>query len=292
MHRFDYYSTRIEVPPPVVIGELQKLGHELRPCDGLARAYRYRQGFQVHHHTKGVVATVLSGGNGEHPFAWASSDSTDAFVDLVRGNWREQHLPTRLDPCQDFNDPKAFERLRRIGRDVAKGAKLAFPAVVDVLNAKAGRTQYLGSPKSDYRVRIYEKGWEQLQKLGSELPGDDTDSMRILNEATGEWVRPSDWTRIEGQCRPQGEEARRVAAQVSPEQAWTFTPWMQELARRALSLDLQRAYIRTRKRSTDEQALRWMCDQYANMLTRLKGDLGDWQSVGLTIGDMIANREH
>lgn len=174
---------------------------------------------------------------------------------------------------------------------MAKKAKLAFPAVIDELNAKAGRTQYLGSPKSDYRVRIYEKGWEQVYKLGVQAPEALPGDFRILNTATGEMVKPEDWTRIEGQCRPQGEEARRIAAIVSPEQAWTFTPWMQELAKRALSLDLQRAYIRTRKQSTDEQALRWMCDQYANMLTRLKGDLGDWQSVGLTIGDMIANRE-
>jgi len=57
--RFDYYGTRVEVLPPALIEECLKLGHELRPCDGLAKAYRYRQGFQVHHHQKGVVATVL-----------------------------------------------------------------------------------------------------------------------------------------------------------------------------------------------------------------------------------------
>lgn len=289
--RFDYYAARVEVPPPELIGQVLKLGHELRPCDGLAKAYRYQQGFQVHHHQRGVVATVFAGGNGAHPFAFASSDATDSFVDLVRGNWPEQHLPSRMDSAQDFNDSSAFKRLRRIGREVAKERGLAFPAISDELNPKAGRTQYLGSPKSDYRVRLYEKGWEQVGKLGIVAPGGLPDDFRILNESTGELVKPADWVRLEAQCRPEGEEARRLAAIASPEQAWGFTAWTHELAKRALALDLERLYIRTRKRSTDEQALHWMCGQYSNMLQRLKGDLGDWQAVGLTIGQIINEQE-
>lgn len=54
------------------------------------------------------------------------------------------------------------------------------------------------------------------------------------------------------------------------------------------TFDLERLYIRTTKRSTDEQALHWMCGQYSNMLQRLKSDLGDWQSVGLIIGQIIS----
>lgn len=290
--RFDYYATRVEVPPSELISECLKLGHELRPCDGLAKAYRYHQGFQVYHHQKGVVATVMVGGNGAYPFAFASSDSTDAFVDLVRTRWPDQHLPTRLDPAQDFNDASAFKRLRKIGRAVAKEHGLSFPAINDELNPNAGRTQYLGSPKSDYRVRLYEKGWEQVGKLGIVSSGGLPDDFRILNESTGELVRPGDWVRLEAQCRPQGEEARRLAAVASPEQAWGFTPWTHELAKRAMAIDLKRLYIRTRKRSTDEQALHWMCAQYSNMLQRLKADLGDWQSVGLTIGDIINGLAH
>lgn len=289
--RFDYYAARVEADPRFVIPHLQKLGHELRPCDGLAKAYRYRQGFQVHHHQKGVVATVLMGGkNGAHPFAFASSDATDAFVDLVRTSWPDQHLPSRMDPAQDFNDSSAFQRLRKISREVAKARRLAFPAISDALNPNAGRTQYLGSPGSDYRVRLYEKGWEQVKKLGVVDPGGLPDDFRILNEGTGELVKPGDWVRLEGQCRPQGEEARRLAAVATPEQAWGFTAWMHDLAKRAMAIDLERLYMRTRKRSTDEQALLWMCSQYSNMLQRLRADLGDWQSVGLTIGDIISEQ--
>lgn len=290
MMRFDYYAARVEADPRSVIPELQKLGHEVRRCDGLAKSYHYDFGFQVHHHQKGLVATVMMGGNnGPHPFAFASSDATDSFVDLVRTNWPDRHLPTRMDPVQDFNDSRAFKRLRKICRDVAKARRLAFPAIVDDLNPNAGRTQYLGSPGSDYRVRLYEKGWEQVGKLGIASRG-LPDDFRIRNEATGELVKPADWVRLEGQCRPKGEEARRLAAIATPEQAWGFTPWMHELAKRAMAIDLERLYIRTGKRSTDEQALRWMCGQYANVLQRLRADLGDWQSVGLTIGEIIQER--
>jgi hypothetical protein len=60
-----------------------------------------------------------------------------------------------------------------------------------------------------------------------------------------------------------------------------------ELARKAMALELERIYIRQRKVSEDEAALRWMCSQYGNMLYRLKDDLGDWACVGLEIGQIM-----
>lgn len=62
--RFDWYQCTIQDDPVTGIPELAKLGHELRPADGLARRYHYNQGFQVYHHLRGVVATVLAGGMG------------------------------------------------------------------------------------------------------------------------------------------------------------------------------------------------------------------------------------
>jgi len=286
MMRFDYYSARVEVPPPVLISELQKLGHEILPCDGLARSYHYDQGFQIKHSQNGVVATVLAGGNGDYPFALASGDATDAFVDVLRTRWPDQHLPTRLDPCQDFNDSTAFPRLRRTCRDIAQEHGLAFPAISDELNPKAGRTQYMGSPKSDHRARLYEKGFQLASKHGIQSPGGSSDDLFILNPGTGEMVRAADWVRLEGQIRPQGEEARRLAAHASPEETMGFTAWTRELAFRALSIDLKRIYMRIRKQSSDEQALFWMVRQYLHILERNQASPGDWKSVGDLLGDI------
>lgn len=283
--RFDWYQATIEDKPLQVIDLLLKLGHEVRQSDGPAKAYRYKQGWEIHHNQRGVVARVFAGGTGIYPHALASSDETDAFVDLVRNEWEGRHLVTRQDSAQDFNEPGAYPRLRRVARNVAKARRMTFRAIVDSLNPQAGRTQYIGSKKSDYLGRLYEKGFEQMAKVRGLQPGIHLDS--ITNTTTGEKVKPEDWVRLELQARPQGEEARRRAAIATPVQAWTFTDWSHELLKEAMGLDLERFYMRTRKMSKDEEALRWMCQQYGAMLGRLQNDLGDWACVGKQIGEVI-----
>lgn len=289
--RFDWYQATIEASPKHVLSMIGKLGHELRPADSLARRYRYEQGAAVHHYELGVVAHVFMGGNGGKPHAFASSDATDAFVSLVREEWPNSHLVTRMDAAQDFNEEGAFERLRKVSRKVAKEHRLRFAKIEDELDSTAGRTQYIGSPSSDYRARLYEKGWEQVSKALAIFKGPKPSSdsiVTVTNMATGEEVRPADWVRLELQARPKEEVARRLAAVATPEQAWSFTDWAQCLAREAMELDLERLYMRTRKVSKDEESLRWMCKQYGPALGRLKDDLGDWQCVGLELGRLIA----
>lgn len=295
--RFDWYQCTIQDDPARVIPMLRKLGHELRPADGMARMYRYQQGFHVYHNQIGVVATVMAGGNGNGAHAFASSDNTDNFVQLVRTEWPDQHLVTRLDTAQDFNDRKAFPRIRKIARKIAKRHRLAFPIIKDELNAKAGRCQYVGSPSSDYRARLYDKGLEQLAKLNDKWirrhpTADplDLELVQTIRTPEGQDIHPLDWIRLEAQVRPRDEVARRTAAAATPNEAWGFTPWTVELAREALALELEQIYIRQRKVSEDEAALRWMCQQYGNMLSRLKTDLGDWACVGLEIGQIIRDQ--
>lgn len=290
--RFDWYQTTIEDTPREVLGALVKLGHELQPADGLAKRYRYAQGWAVHHDQRGIVAHVFAGGNGGKPHAFASAEATDAFVDLVRNEWPDRHLVTRMDAAQDFNEEGCYDRLRPVAKRIAKRHRLSFPAYVDELNPVAGRTQYIGSTSSDYRARLYEKGYEQVAKLLAlfprALPADCAQHVTsIRNEVTGEDVRPQDWTRIELQVRPRQEDARRRAAALQPDEAWGCTPWAQELAAEALALDLERIVMRTRKVSTVEEATRFLCRQYGPTLLRLKGELGDWACVGMTLGEII-----
>lgn len=296
--RFDWYQCTILEEPAKVVPVIATLGHELRPADGLAKRYHYRQGYQVYHHQKGAVAMVLAGGNGDGAHAFASSDNTDPFVDLVRSHWPNSHLVTRLDTAQDFNDREAYTRIRKVARRIAKRHRLAFPSITDDLNAKAGRTQYIGSPKSDYRGRLYEKGLEQLASLREQWakyhPNTQLDPNSVLTFTTPEGVEvhPLDWIRLEAQIRPADKEARSIAAHATPSEAWGFTQWTQELAKEALALELERIYIRQRKVTEDESALRWMCQQYGHMLTRLKLDLGDWACVGLEIGQIVQQQHN
>jgi hypothetical protein len=294
--RFDWYQTTIEDNPIHVIETIKKLGHELRPADSLARKYRYSQGFAVHHHQDGVVAHVFAGGNGDKPHAYASAEATDAFVALVREEWPDRHLVTRMDAAEDFNESGAFDRLRPLLKRIAKRHQLSFPKIEDELNSKAGRTQYVGSTSSDYRARLYEKGWEQVNKLLAlykTAARPDPESIQLIrNTITGEDVKPEDWTRLELQVRPRQEEGRRQAAIASPDQAWGFTDWSHEVASKALALELERICIRTRKVSKDEEAIRWMCQHYGAMLARLKDDLGCWEGVGFEIGKIISEQRN
>jgi len=285
--RPDWYQATIEDSPSRVLDLVGKLGHEMRPADQLARKHRYEQGFAVLNHDSGVVAHVFIGGNGGKPHALATSDASDAFMSLVRNEWPDRHLVTRVDPAQDFVEPGGYDRLRAVALKIAQGHRMRFAQHVDELNPNAGRTQYIGSTSSDYRGRLYEKGLEVIGKQQRKLQ--DVGGM-VLDTNTGELVRPEDWNRLELQARPKGEEARRFAASASMEQIWGMTDWAHELAREAMALELERGFIRTRKQSKDEEALRWMCKHYGAMLMRRKGAYKGWSDVGEEIGRIIGQQ--
>jgi hypothetical protein len=293
--RFDWYQTTIEANPMVVLEEVRKLGHSVSINDKAARQWRYSQGWDIEHRDRGVVARVFAGGNGLHPHALATGSEAEEFACLVRDKWPQTHLVTRCDAAQDFNEAGAYRRLKRVARRVAKRHGLKFPAIEDQLNPTAGRTQYVGSPSSNYRARIYEKGFEELGKLqalymrqGFNVTPESV--VTITNSITGEQVRPEDWTRAELQCRPPQESSRRAAAVLTPQEIWGCSPWALDLAKEAMALDLERIVMRTRKISKDEEALRWMCKNYGNMLSRLHSDLGDWPCVGLEIGRILKDQ--
>lgn len=225
--RFDWYQTTIDAPADDVLEQVMKLGDRVKDADKLASRYRYDKGWEISRDDCGTVAHVFAGGNGGKPHAFASGQATDAFVDLVRSEWPDRHLVTRMDAAEDFNEEGCYDRIRLPMKRIAKRFGLNFPQYEDDLNPSAGRTQYVGSPKSDYRARLYEKGWEEVNKQLARFnlpPGVSETIMMITNTVTGEMIRPQDWTRLELQVRPRQEEGRRMAAFATPEEAWSFSP--------------------------------------------------------------------
>lgn len=286
--RFDYYSATIEAAPGEVLETLAKVGHEVQTCHTLAKAYHFTDGYSVLNAQTGLACRIFTK-DGQKPYAFASSEATEAFVDVVRNEWPDRHLVTRCDPCQDFYDGKARRSITAIMRRMAKDRRMRLRVIHDPLDPTAGQTTYLGSEKSEYRMRTYDKGWEQFGKLqaqcgrkGVALPKDIR-----LTLPGGVEVSPNDWVRAELQNRPKDEEARRLLATCTPEQAWGLTDWTHDLARRVFSLELDRIYMRVRKMSKDDEALRWMLRQYRGPLLRMLDDLGTWDCVGLTLGDML-----
>ena len=93
--RFDYYSASIEDDSKAVIETLRKLGDELQPCHNLAKAYHFDKGYAVMRQDSGLVCKVFHK-PGAKPYAFASSDATDDFCDLVRNQWTDKHLRRKL----------------------------------------------------------------------------------------------------------------------------------------------------------------------------------------------------
>lgn len=282
MTRFDWYQATVMDSPSNGVRQISKLGHSLVPCDSLAKAYRYKQGWHVKHNDLGNVATILCGGNGADDtfHAWASSDNTDNFVSLVRDTWGGCHRVTRADPAQDFIEAGADKRILRVMLQIGKRHKLKCARTSDPLDKEAGITQYLGAPGSDYRVRGYQKGYEVAGKIDSSLGARIARAdMLITNVHTGELVKPSDWFRVEGQIRPRTDEGKFLLSRLTPEESFGCTPWMRELAKEVLSLDLEEQLMRTRKNTTLEESVFWLTRQYGCVLEQIVHDMGEAKAM-------------
>lgn len=271
--RLDAYAATIQEHPSNLV---ETLCHGLNGEPINARGmHGYTQGWEIR--AKGstdVLARVIAGGRNPHPHAWAQGDNTDAFVELVREVWPGRHHVTRLDACQDFEAPGAYELLRDTMRQVitprgVKGREIV-PEDLD-----EGRTFYAGSPKSDVRARLYEKG----KQLHAQLPPTHLQFLGVS----------MDRVRLETQVRPQ-HDSRKAAAYCTPDEVWGFSAWTRDLAIQALAVDVPRVQTKPWREQDDERAFRHMIRMYGPMLLRLERDLGSWGVVGKTIGEAVAKR--
>ena len=267
--RFDWYQATIPENPVVLV---ETLKHALAPdgdiVEGRGR-HNYHQSFRVRNARGERVAEVLAGGSNGDPNATASGIFTQGFVDVVRGSWPE-HRVTRFDAAEDMAQQGALEALEATCRELAKDLGIKGRAVVPD-DPSEGRTYYLGAPSSDTRVRLYDKSAEARAKLPPERHGEI----------------PDHWARLEVQVRPR-KEWKMFAARATPEQAWGFAGWTHELAKRALSLHIERITMQSGRETDDERAFRFMVLQYGPLLQRICRDLGSWECVGLTVGEAIA----
>lgn len=268
--RFDWYQATIAAHPvEVVEGLLAGLGGDLEVRD--CRAHNgYTQGFQIVD-AAGEVARIDAGGSNGDPNAKASGDHTDAFVRVVREMWPELHRVTRCDPAQDFEEAGAFDKLMGvcIGHADEQPKPLKVEHAGDWHRAEDGRTLYVGSRKSPFRARLYEKG-VQLQR---ELP-----------HRAHEFSR--DRVRLELQARPAGT-LRHLAAVATPEQVWGFATWTRMLAEKAMGVVVPKASVSTYREADHWRSFRWMVGQYGRALEKCVEDLGSWEALALQMRDDI-----
>lgn len=266
MVRFDAYSATTTGANPYQLADLFGPGLTTKEGRGFHQFGR-RLGFVDD--TGSEVGSVQWGGShGERSMLEVKGERSPEVVERLRSLCA--HRVTRMDSAADFDAPRAFQRLYRQCVAVKRNHRLKGRKDGDWDDfPELGRTFYVGSPQSVSMLRLYEKG-KQPEYAHLERP---------------------DWVRAEMQVRPV-KEARDTLSKATPLDVWGCSAWGRELAGAILAEHVDPHPAGTTWRPADrDRALQWMCRQYGAHLLSLKDDLGDWQSVGLTLAEMLKVNE-
>ena len=229
-----------------------------------------------HNHFKERMAAVDASGSEVGFVQWGGShgdrimievkgERTPAFVDKLR-EAAEEHRCTRGDACADFDSSGEFERLYGHLKVIKEQRDIYSQHLGDWDKPDLGRTYFMGAKSSAVRVRLYEKGKQP--------------EYRHLS-------RPN-WARLEVQVRPATTDQKIQFAKLGPDALWGAGRWTRDIAAVVLQNHIEPHPAGTTYRLTsDETALRWMCKQYGSRLLNLADELGGWDVLGLTLGEMV-----
>jgi hypothetical protein len=265
--RFDAYTATVR---GVEHGVLTSLAGRFMVSGDKTRTSQGYHGFEHKLAVKGddgaEWVSVLWGGERHRDLVMCEvkGERTPEVVEAIRETL-PGHNCTRSDSAADHDQPGLWETVLPVALRIKRDFHLRGEKRGDWDYPEDGRTLYLGAPTSAVRVRIYEKG-KQPEYRHHQRP---------------------DWVRIECQVRPE-KEAKRVYAAASAMQVWGASPYTRELAARVLELQVgSLPPYAARRQNERDRALAFMCQQYGAHLVSLKDDLGDWQSLGLTLGEII-----
>ena len=223
--------------------------------------------------------------NGADIFCWISWNHSSSArhclsvrftgsISTTGANWLRLHFPehsvTRCDMAADtfFELPAQSVTATVMFDDcisIAKEMGLTTSVIGDWFG-DGGRTLYIGSPKSSYRMRIYEKGKQ-----------DDNSYIGGLS-----------WVRFELICRPD-KKRRADAALLTPQEimgSWKY-------AARVLSVyykevDITDSLNKVVRQSADlNSSLEFMCRQYKNHLIQLNKSCNTISEFGDKILSMV-----
>jgi hypothetical protein len=268
MIRFDAYSaTTTAAKPQDLVQILVDQAGLLNVGVSMGKGFHtFAERIAVKDSSGSEYGSVMWGGRqGDRCMIEVKGERTPGAVDAIRGAY--PHRVTRVDACADFDESGAFEALLGPCIEVKKAHRLKGSKAGDWDDfPEDGRTLYLGSTASAVRVRLYEKGKQPEYRH----------------------LQRENWARIEVQARP-AKEHKSEYSHLSPADVWGASTWTRELAARVLAEHIDPHPAGTTYRLTErDRALQWMCKQYGLHLVSLAQDLGGWDCLGLTLGEMIS----
>lgn len=265
---FDWYSAGITDSPDFILARCSDAfqGSDIRrasPTRG------YHQSVEVVRGTRKLCTASWGGNTGDRVLLEGSGENAAPVASLVRSEWPD-HLVTRADVAEDFDEPEAFNILSHMMLSIADQYRLKTDHRGDWHRCENGRTLYVGSRKSPVYGRLYEKGCEQRSKGISPTAS-------------------TDWVRLEIEVKPKRHEARKNLATVEPDDFMRCSEWTREVSRLLFGSSLTAITgLGTIKRQSDhERALAALVKQYGNHLKALKDDEGSWCAVGRVLGALI-----
>lgn len=189
-------------------------------------------------------------------------EATPDAARAIRHHWADRHGVSRVDVCEDYNAPGAFERLVRMV-DTHKGdARVTSDAIVP-RDGDRGQTVYWGSRTSRTLVRCYEKG-----KQRENLP----------------LGRPH-WARVELQARPGKAAEKAMAAKLEPLQAWGFARWTARIGRELSHCDIGR-YSAPQAAPSFDRTTAYLARVFRRHWEQMLEDMGDWECVGRELAEV------
>lgn len=272
--RFDWYSATIRHPfenfTQCVTSEFEwAIPESVRPFTRYDRATEFKCGDDR------VCRVDFNDATGD-ALVTASSDNAPRIAAYLRKSWPD-HSVSRADVCEDYTGAGVFDRLDSLFVNVAVAEGLRLDQAGDWLRQN-GRTRYIGSRSSSTMVRVYEKGWQQVdeaKKTGAGLP-DDFDITR---------------TRVETQVRPQSRD-KKAAAKYSPADIMAYASWTRKAHSLMAGFELAVPLKQTRARSDHEKKMHHLAKQYGNTIkAELERCHGSFEALGASMFDQVVQVE-
>jgi hypothetical protein len=265
--RFDWYECTVDQSADEFIASL---------IDGLDGTFKPGRGRQGYAHGCSIerddrkLCEVWWGGDTQKDtaHAFASSDTAPAFAEFMRKLY-PVHAVTRCDICSDWDEQGLYERLHRLGVELADRYNLKYRPVEEKRRGVSlGRTLYIGSLSSPHFMRVYEKGLEQAAK--------------------GVQASPH-WVRVESVIKPAKKPQRLAVASLQPLELVGVSPFGRDYWSRLLGFEAEAFELHHSMPGDVDRALDVLCRQYGKVLAKLLTASGSPAAFGALLASRMAH---